>query len=149
MILQPFVPGTAASVAFLIGPAGLYPLPPCLQHVAPETDFRYDGGEVPIPPALAARAVALGLRAIGCMPGLCGYVGVDLVLGPDPAGNSDAAIEINPRLTTSYVGLRALADGNVARALLAVCDGEKPAPVRWKPGRVRFRPDGTWTSGRD
>jgi predicted ATP-grasp superfamily ATP-dependent carboligase len=149
LVVQPFVPGTAASVAFLIGPAGLFPLPPCQQHVAPETNFRYDGGELPIAPALASRAVALGLRAVGCVPGLRGYVGVDLVLGPDPAGNSDTAIEINPRLTTSYVGLRALADGNVARDLLAVCDGEKPAPVGWKSGRVRFRPDGTWTSGKD
>jgi predicted ATP-grasp superfamily ATP-dependent carboligase len=149
LVIQPFVPGSAASVAFLIGPTGIVPLPPCFQHVSPEANFRYDGGEVPIPLALAARVVALGSRAVGCVPGLRGYVGVDLVLGPDPAGNSDAAIEINPRLTTSYVGLRALADGNVARAFLALCDGEKPAPVGWKPGRVRFRPDGTWTSGED
>jgi predicted ATP-grasp superfamily ATP-dependent carboligase len=149
LLIQRYVPGTAASVAFLIGPAGTVPMPPCFQHVSPEANFRYDGGEVPIPPALAVRAVALGLRAIGSVPGLCGYVGVDLVLGPDPAENSDTAIEINPRLTTSYVGLRALADGNLARTLLAACDGEKPAPVGWKPGRVRFRPDGTWTSGVD
>jgi hypothetical protein len=68
---------------------------------------------------------------------------VDLVLGPGPAGDSDAAIEINPRLTTSYVGLRALATGNLGSALLAVCDGRTLDPLAWKPGRIVFRPDGT------
>jgi len=143
MILQSFVIGTAASVAFLIGPAGVVPLPPCYQSVSPATNFRYDGGETPIPSALAARAVALGRRAVEAVPGLHGYVGVDLVLGPDPAGNSDVAIDINPRLTTSYVGLRALAVGNLGRAILAVCGGNSPEPWGWKPGRILFRPDGT------
>jgi tyramine---L-glutamate ligase len=142
-LIQPFLPGTAASVAFLIGPAGAFPLLPCLQFVAPESNFRYEGGEVPISPALAARAVALGRRAVACVPGLHGYVGVDLVLGLDPHGHSDAAIEINPRLTTSYVGLRAVAAGNLGRATLDVCEGKQPEPFRWKPGRIRFRPDGT------
>ena len=34
--------------------------------------------------------------------------------------SGDRVIEINPRLTTSYVGLRALARFNLAEALLAV-----------------------------
>lgn len=143
MILQEFVPGRPASVAFLCGPTGNVPLLPCLQLLSDDGRFKYLGGELPIPPHLAERAVELGRRAVDGIPGLRGYVGVDLVLGDAADGSADYAIEINPRLTTSYVGLRALADFNIAEVMLRVASGEPPGELPWKPGRVRFRPDGT------
>jgi tyramine---L-glutamate ligase len=138
MILQEFVPGRAASVAFLCGPAGNFPLVPCWQHLSADGSFHYLGGELPIPPELASRAVKIGTRAIGCVPGLKGYIGVDLVLGDAPDGSRDSAIEINPRLTTSYIGLRALAGFNVAEAMLRVAQAEAPPEMRWKKDRVQF-----------
>lgn len=141
LIAQDFVPGRPASVAFLVGPAQTVPLLPAFQLLSSDGRCRYEGGELPIPSDLAERAIALGRRAIGCVPGLLGYIGVDLVLGDTADGSRDFAIEINPRLTTSYVGLRALADFNLADAMLRVVNGE-PVEPRWKPGRVRFRPDG-------
>jgi len=45
---------------------------------------------------------------------LRGYVGVDLVL----SANAAFVVDINPRLTTSYVGLRKVAHFNLAEALL-------------------------------
>ncbi|MCI0702573.1 MAG: ATP-grasp domain-containing protein [Planctomycetia bacterium] len=148
MIVQQFVPGRAASVAFLCGPAGQFPLPPTFQFLS-EDRFKYLGGEVPIPSELAERAVKLARRAIESVPGLLGYVGVDLVLGSAEDGSRDFAIEINPRLTTSYVGLRALADFNIAELMLKVAKGESPGELKWKPGKVRFNPDGTATSVAD
>ena len=142
MILQEFVPGRAASVAFLCGSRGHVPLLPAFQLLGDDGRFKYEGGELPIPPDLAARAVKLGRRAVACVPGLLGYVGVDLVLGDAPDGSRDSAIEINPRLTTSYIGLRALADFNIADVMLRVAAGEEVGALRWKPGRVRFGPDG-------
>ena len=118
------------------------PLLPTFQLLSSDGRFRYEGGELPIPPDLAERAITLGRQAIGCVPGLLGYVGVDLILGDAADGSEDYAIEINPRLTTSYVGLRELADFNLAEAMLRVVNGE-PVEPRWKPGRVRFRPDGS------
>jgi tyramine---L-glutamate ligase len=141
MILQEFVPGRAASVAFLCGPREYVPLVPTFQLLSDDGRFKYQGGELPIPPNLAERAVKLGRRAVECMPGLLGYIGVDLVLGEAPDGSQDYAIEINPRLTTSYIGLRALADFNIAQAMLLVATSNR-ALMRWKPGRVRFGPDG-------
>ena len=141
LMCQQVVPGRAASVAFLVGPSQTVPLLPTFQHLSDDGRFRYLGGELPIPPALAERSVTLGRRAVGCVPGLRGYVGVDLVLGDAADGSQDYAIEINPRLTTSYVGLRALAETNLAGAMLDVCAG-RPVEVRWKPGRVMFTPDG-------
>lgn len=145
MILQEFVPGRAASVAVLCGPSGSFPLVPAFQTLSDNGRFQYLGGELPIPPALAERAVRLAQRAVDCVPGLLGYVGVDLVLGDAGDGSRDFAIEINPRLTTSYVGLRALADFNIAEAMLQIAAGEPVEPFRWKTGRVRFGPDGTVT----
>ncbi|WP_439626819.1 ATP-grasp domain-containing protein [Gemmata sp.] len=143
MILQEFVPGRAASVAFLCGPAGTVQLLPAFQLLSADDRFRYLGGEVPVPADLAERATRLAQRAVSCVPGLLGYVGVDLVLGDAADGSRDFAIEINPRLTTSYVGLRELADFNLGEALLAAAAGEVRGPLRWKPGRVRFGPDGS------
>jgi predicted ATP-grasp superfamily ATP-dependent carboligase len=143
MILQEFVPGQPASISFLCGQAGYFPLLPCFQRVSDDGRFKYLGGELPIPPDLADRAVRLACRAVGCLSGLYGYVGVDLVLGEAPDGSQDYAIEINPRLTTSYVGLRALADFNIAEAMLKVAEGEPADEFRWKPGPIRFLPDGT------
>ena len=142
MIVQEFVPGRAASVAFLCGPRERVPLVPTFQLLSADGRFKYQGGELPIPPDLASRAVQLAARAVECVPGLLGYVGVDLVLGNAADGSRDFAIEINPRLTTSYVGLRALAEDNLAEAMLKAATGELRDPPKWKPGRVRFGPDG-------
>ena len=62
------------------------------------------------------------VRACAALPGLRGYVGVDLVLtdaGP-------VVIEVNPRLTTAYLGVRAVLDENVAAMALAACEGTLP-----------------------
>jgi predicted ATP-grasp superfamily ATP-dependent carboligase len=140
MIAQEYVAGRPASVAFLVGPRQVVSLLPTFQVLSADGRFRYEGGRLPIGPQLAERAIRVGAAAIRCVPGLFGYVGVDLILGERP-GEPDVAVEINPRLTTSHVGLRAMADGNPAGWMLAVCEG-RPADVRWKRGRIRLFPDG-------
>jgi predicted ATP-grasp superfamily ATP-dependent carboligase len=146
MLLQPFVPGRPVSVAFLIGPGQEVALPPAGQHLTRDGRFRYLGGTVSLEPEPARRAVALGRRAVRAVPDLRGYVGVDLVLGDAADGSEDQVIEINPRLTTSYVGLRALARDNLAGALLRVARGEA-VELGWHPGPVHFRADGNAAGG--
>src|SRR5262249_11314823 len=131
-----------ASVAFLCGPRGNVPLLPTFQLLSDDGRFKYQGGELPIPSALAVRAVKLASRAVECVPGVRGYIGVDLGVGDWEHRSRDFAIEINPRLTTSYIGLRSLADFNIAEVMLKVARGEEAGELRWKPGRVRFGPDG-------
>jgi predicted ATP-grasp superfamily ATP-dependent carboligase len=127
--LESFVPGMAASVAFFCGPSGRTPLVPCKQHLSEDGRFRYLGGELPLATGLASRATELANLALAAMPPAIGYVGVDLVLGREPDGRKDAVIEINPRLTTSYIGLRAAAKANLAEAMLRVSQGELLNPV--------------------
>jgi tyramine---L-glutamate ligase len=146
-LLQPLVRGLPASVAFLLGRGQRIALAPAEQHLTGDGRFRYQGGTVPLPPELARRVVELGRRAVQAVPELCGYVGVDLILGAAADGSADQVIEINPRLTTSYIGLRALAHDNLAAAMLRVLVGEPVAEPSWRPGPVRFRADGTLVPG--
>ncbi len=142
IIAQDYVLGQSASVAFLVGPNQTLALPPTFQTLSDDGRFQYLGGELPISPALADRATALGRRAVACVTGLLGFVGVDLILGNAADGSQDVAIEINPRLTTSYVGLRAHTEANLAAALLTVFEGGVVGPIPWKRERITFRPDG-------
>jgi predicted ATP-grasp superfamily ATP-dependent carboligase len=165
--LERFCPGLAASVALLCGPHHVEALPACQQFLAgaaaaqaspPQflageaaapAPFAYRGGQLPLPPPLDARARRLGrevARALfrGTPDGPLGWLGIDLVLGSDPGGADDVVIEINPRLTTSYLGLRRLARDNLAAALLAVARGE-PAQLSFRAEPLQFAPDGCVT----
>lgn len=141
--VERFHSGMAASVGVLCGPAGLFSLAPCSQRLSDDGRFRYLGGICPLPPpALAARATSLGLRAAKSLADPIGYIGIDMVLGDDPTGSGDVVIEINPRLTTSYVGLRAVARSNLAAAMLAVAEGRTPE-LTFGHKAVEFDSDGT------
>ncbi len=143
MILQHYVPGRAASAAFLCGPAGHYPLLPAFQVLSDDGRLKYLGGELPIEAALAERVQRVATRALECVPGLLGYIGVDVTLGNAADGSQDVVIEINPRLTTSYVGLRAAANFNLAEAMLEIAAGRTPTTFSWNARRLRWWPNGT------
>jgi tyramine---L-glutamate ligase len=145
--LERFVAGLAASVAVLCGPEVQIALPACEQRLSFDGHFGYLGGRTPIPEPVALRARKLALRAVRSLPNPFGYIGVDLILGPDPSGRDDNVIEINPRLTTSYVGLRALCRNNLATAMLAVAQQREPA-LSWDDGVVEFSADGRITIDR-
>ena len=71
----------------------------------------------------------VALRTCRALPGLRGYIGVDVILTESEA----VVIEVNPRLTTSYLGVRAAlawrrGGANIAGLVIAACDGRAPAP---------------------
>ena len=137
IILQSFVAGVHASVSLLV--AGEQSLPLSLNGQAIEVGcpFVYRGGAVPLSHPLAARALTVAQSAVRLIPGLRGYVGVDVILTQDEA----LLIEINPRLTTSYIGLRQVIDLNLAQAIWgARFRGTLPSQVRLS-GQVSFTKD--------
>lgn len=99
-------------------------------------------------PALAERASLLARRALAALPPARGFVGVDLVLGSDANGDDDVVIEVNPRVTTSYVGLRQAIDQNLAEALLRAVTGES-VEITIRNPHIEFAADGaTWVNRR-
>ncbi len=122
--LEEFCPGTAASVSVLCGPAGSLLLPPCRQLQPTDGRFEYLGGSYPLPGQLHERARRLAGQAVAALPATTGYIGLDIVLGPPEDGSRDVVIEVNPRLTTSYLLLRQAAKSNIAAALLATAQGQ-------------------------
>ena len=65
-VLQPFVPGRPASVAFLLGPCGRRVLPAAWQLLSADGRFHYLGGELPLPPNLNDRAAPGGPMHRAC-----------------------------------------------------------------------------------
>jgi tyramine---L-glutamate ligase len=153
-LLQEFVRGDDASVSFIVGDEALA-LPLGRQHVRRGKRFLYLGGEIPWRHPLARQAIETARRAVAFLAGqvaaltggaarLRGYVGVDLVLAP----GGPRIIEVNPRLTTSYVGLRRVVQRNLAGLILDAALG-RPLPVRVNVrGRCRFSADGSVSSVR-
>lgn len=136
-IQQPFIAGTALSVTLLIADDGsvLEVFPVAEQHLTDDGHFKYHGGRIPadIPPESARAVQQLAERACLVIPGLTGYVGCDIVL-PDHHPNEPVLIEINPRLTSSYLGYRHLTDDNIPARLLVA---DRP-PLRWKSEATTF-----------
>lgn len=134
VVMQRYVRGTAASVSLLADGGGrAVVLAVNAQRVSASSGFSYRGGQTPFDHPLAAAAAEAAVRTCGALPGLRGYVGVDLVLTDE----GPVVIEVNPRLTTAYLGVRAVLEENVAALALAACDGTLPAQLIARR-RVRF-----------
>jgi hypothetical protein len=136
-VVQPYHPGRAASIAFLVAGDTKIPLEPAEQILSTDGRFAYLGGRFPMSPADAERARRLGERALAGIVGLAGYVGVDLVLGVSEA--DDVVLEVNPRLTTSYVGLRQRTSRNLAQVWIDLRVGRAIEPIEWSRTAFEFR----------
>ena len=116
-LLQRYVEGTHVSVSLLVAEQGSLPLSLNGQMMTIGEEFAYLGGIVPLQHPQRQRALNVAQRAVSLIPGLRGYAGVDLVL----TESESYLIEINPRLTTSYVGLRQVISFNLAEAIWMAC----------------------------
>lgn len=63
------------------------------------------------------RSQSLVARLLRYLPATRGYFGIDLVLSDDGSG-FDKVIEVNPRLTMSYLALRKIHSGNLAMEMV-------------------------------
>lgn len=140
VVLQEYVRGEAVSVSLLVSGGGAMPIGVNTQDVRPGVPFRYRGGMAGVHHPRGREIVAAARAAVGALPGLRGHVGVDLVAAPDRC----VVIEVNPRLTTSYVGLRRVLRANLAELVWrAAVEGglpgrlgtRGPAPIAWSRGR--------------
>jgi len=120
-VLEPWVEGEPLSVSLLCGAAGAEVLSINRQriHIDDAGQVHYDGVQIQ---AVAqrcpqGRALArLGRRVAAALPGLRGFVGIDVVWHPL---RGPVVIEVNPRVTSAYVGMSASLGRNLAREMLA------------------------------
>jgi predicted ATP-grasp superfamily ATP-dependent carboligase len=126
-VTQEFINGESASVSLLYTSKKAMALSLNKQNVTladPESKSSYDGGIVPLHYWLKQDVFRIAEKVAESFPGLRGYVGVDFVLTQHKA----FVVDVNPRLTTSYVGLRRIAGFNVVEALVdAVVKGKLPS----------------------
>ena len=138
LILQAWMPGRAVSIAVVASATQQTYLPAVTQSLC-GTTCEYAGGQGPLDDDSQRRATALASRAIAELPPTVrGFVGLDLLLGDRPS--EDCVIEINPRLTTSYVGLRRMIHGNLAARLFDLETG--PVSCCTSVDSVRWTPEG-------
>ncbi|WP_435009605.1 ATP-grasp domain-containing protein [Tundrisphaera lichenicola] len=153
-IIQPYLPGEPMSASFLVDLGGR---PTLLaigrQRIAVDEEGRisYQGGIIPERRGRCPEAVEAAITSVANdleSPSLRGFVGVDFLL--DGEGHA-VILEINPRPTTSYVGLtQLLPPGTIAGAWLdAVSTGlaETDWPDRLRKAHehppIRFEADGS------
>ncbi len=112
-LIQEFVKGVPASVSLLTN--GLRALPISLnrQFVSISRGM-YLGGYTPMKHRLLNKAFETAVKAVESFRGLRGYIGVDVILSK----NGVCVIEINPRLTVSYVGLSRSLSENLSNAII-------------------------------
>ena len=128
-LVEELINGAAASVSLFCIDGKSVPASLNRQEVAietPEVTSSYMGGSVPFDSLLQNEAFDKAKRIIELFPDLSGYIGIDFVLTEKEA----VAIEVNPRLTTSYIGLRRVIDFNPAQAIInAVLKRELPSHI--------------------
>ncbi len=121
MTIEPWVEGQALSLSLLCSAERTELLSINRQHLAIDREglLSYQGVEVnalPLADARGAALNALAARVGRSVPGLRGFVGIDLVWH---ARRGPVVVEINPRVTCAYVGLSRALGRNLAAEVVA------------------------------
>lgn len=134
-ITQPFIDGPSFSMSFIVTRQSSYPLLIGEQVVTGDKQLHYQGGILPANESgidMDMKSIRTpATAAVESIPGLHGFVGVDMVV--DKATGTPYIVDINPRLTVSYCALRRLSKVNLAAAML-----REVVPDQWHAGTVSF-----------
>ena len=128
-VFQRYVPGEALSLSLLCADGQAQLLAVNRQHVhARDGILGFQGVTVNERGDPSGCYADLACRVAAAIPDLWGHVGVDLI---EAAGGQPVVVEVNPRPTVSYAGLRVALDCNPAERLLDLpaftpCHGRKP-----------------------
>ncbi|MCH7689300.1 MAG: ATP-grasp domain-containing protein [Planctomycetes bacterium] len=136
-ILQPYVEGDSISVGVIVSKhvERIDILPIASQRFSSDGRFRYLGGHLRARFNDSDAVERLVDRACRCIPGLSGYIGFEFIV-PRSRPDDLHLVEINPRLTTSYLGYRHLVTDNLAERFLFP-DRSFP-DLQWKKDFVTY-----------
>lgn len=126
-VIQPFVPGIPISLSMLAERGRAWILACNTQIIHRDGDgFSYRGGWVGGAEKMRPMLTPIAEAIAGALPDLWGYVGVDLIA----TSEGPVVLEINPRLTTSYTGLRASTGLNPASLVLRLLEEPLASLIR-------------------
>jgi len=114
-VVQPYMAGATGSLSLLCR-AGHASLMSCNRQLIEvlEGVFHYRGSQLNGLSKHWQRCEVVAQAVAQAIPDLAGYVGVDVLIQDDKI----IVVEVNPRLTTSYVGLRRATGCNPARMVV-------------------------------
>jgi predicted ATP-grasp superfamily ATP-dependent carboligase len=127
-IIQPYQTGLAASFSMLCKQGKAWVLACNEQKIEiDKTNFhlKYSGSHINALTAHDADFNELAQRIAEAVPGLNGYVGVDVII----ENGFIYVVEINPRITTSYIGLQQSLQYNPAELILVLTDENFSMPT--------------------
>ena len=138
-VIQPWLEGEAASLSMIChdGKAQLLSCNHQLIDIA-DGSIHYRGSLLNGMASHWDKFDVIARQVASVLPGLVGYVGVDVIV----SGDEVIVLEINPRLTTSYVGLHRAIGGNPAGLVLDLLyNGRWSEPDRLQRNVVEVRVD--------
>ena len=116
-LAQPYQEGEAASFSMLCRNGKAWLLSCNQQHIVNDgSQFKLSGVTVNGMSAYWQKFETIARKIARMLPDALSYIGVDLIV--DTANNKIYVLEINPRLTTSYVGLHDALNYNPAKLIL-------------------------------
>jgi len=116
-LAQPYQHGIAASFSMLCRNGKAWLLSCNQQHIeCNDGQFKLAGVSVNAMLPYWQRFETIARKIARMLPDALGYIGVDVIVEPET--NKIYVLEINPRLTTSYVGLHQALNMNPARLIL-------------------------------
>lgn len=124
-LIQDYIIGLPVSVSLLTNGLIAYPISLNLQKIKIETpgrSSRFLGGIVPIRHSMKKTAFMVAKKAVELFSGLRGYVGVDMILSQ----RGPIILEINPRLTLSYIGINKALKENLSECIIKICESSDP-----------------------
>jgi tyramine---L-glutamate ligase len=127
VLLQEYIKGEHLSASILSTGKEFIFLSLNRQYISEGLPFMYSGGEIMSPPDKEDELHHIIKNILKSIPGLKGYFGIDLIKN----NTGYKVIEINPRLTTSYTGLRKVININLAEAIYeSVINSKLPDTVK-------------------
>ena len=132
LIVQEYVEGVPVSVSLISNGKYATPISMNKQYISlgsPLDSSYYLGGLTPYSPPQKYTAFSLARKVVELFSGLRGYIGVDMIISP----SGPIIVEVNPRLTVSYVGLQKVSRKNLAQVMaLSVKGGNIPPSFEFK-----------------
>ncbi len=140
-VWQPYIKGKSFSIAAIRANTHdqfqLFPV--AHQDISNNGFFQYAGGTIPFEKTGSFEMKAITENILKRMPDLKGYIGFDFIV-PDNKKSEPVLLEINPRLTTSFIGYTELTKESILGKLIE--NQSSFTPIEWNGTIVEFTSGG-------